>query len=371
MVKTSASTLPDRFYWVDGLRGIAALGVVIFHYHHFYLASATDRAGVPAVQDQPLGGLLWPLYDYGMFAVQMFWIISGFVFAHVYLQRPTNARDFFAARIARLYPLHLATLLIVAALQAISLNGAGHWQVYGSNDLWHFTMQLFLASNWTTQNIGLSFNGPIWSVSLEMLIYLVFFLALAGIRRFRMALVLPLTVVFWALVLTGAEPLPLIDGAVYECGGYFFLGSVIYLGIARQQPALTAGLLVLATGVGAAGLIWGQLTAAVAGFASALVLVAVGLESLRFQPRRLLAPLGDISYSLYLVHVPLQIAVLVVADTMFGGTRDFALHPAMMPAYLVVSVIVAHLAYRHFERPAGRALRAWLSRPPQNASSDP
>lgn len=357
----NAAALPDRFYWVDGLRGIAAMGVVVFHYHHFYLASATERSGVPPVADQPLGWLLWPIYEHGMFAVQMFWIISGFVFAHVYLHRPTTARDFFAARVARLYPLHLATLLAVAALQAISLRLAGHWQVYGSNDLWHFGLHLAMASNWTTRNIGLSFNGPIWSVSLEVLVYLGFFLALSGIRRFRMALVLPICAGLWALALSGLEPLPLIDAAVYECGGYFFLGSVIYLVIADGRRGLTAGLFAALAALGVFGLAQDQITAAVAGLSSAVVIAAVRLEAGRFQPRRLLAPLGDISYSLYLVHVPLQIAVLVLADTVFGGTRTFADHPALLPAYLVLSVIVAHLAYRHFEKPAGRALRARLS----------
>lgn len=354
--------LPERFYWVDGLRGIAALGVVIFHYHHFYLASATDRSAVPGIIDQPLGTVLWPVYEFGMFAVQMFWIISGLVFAHVYLQRPTPARNFFAARVARLYPLHLATLVLVAALQVISLKVVGHWQVYGSNDLWHFGLQLLMASNWTTQNVGLSFNGPIWSVSLEMLIYLIFFLALGGIRRFRLALVLPLCAGLWALVFTGIEPLPLVDQTVYECGSYFFLGSAIYLAIAAQRAAITLALWAVAGAAGVAGLILAQETLTVAGLSCLVVMAAIGLERGPLQPRRLLAPLGDISYSLYLVHVPLQILVLVLADTVFGGTRAFADHPALLPAYLIVSVIVAHLAYQHFERPAGRYLRRKLSR---------
>lgn len=39
--------LPNHFGWIDGLRGVAAVAVVIFHYHHFYLADYADRESIP------------------------------------------------------------------------------------------------------------------------------------------------------------------------------------------------------------------------------------------------------------------------------------------------------------------------------------
>jgi peptidoglycan/LPS O-acetylase OafA/YrhL len=121
----------ERFFWVDVLRGVAALVIVVFHYHHFYLADAFDRAGVPALESFPYAAVLAPLYSaVAAKAVEVFWLISGFVFAHVYMRRPVTGWNFFVARFARLYPLHFATLLYVAALQIWSLQGAGHWQIY-------------------------------------------------------------------------------------------------------------------------------------------------------------------------------------------------------------------------------------------------
>lgn len=349
--------MPARFLWVDGLRGIAALAVVIFHYHHFYLPEALDYSAVPETHDLPLGGILWLAYDYGMWAVQLFWIISGFVFAHVYFARPTTARGFFAARLGRLYPLHLATLLFVAGLQVLSLQFAGHWQIYGSNDLKHFLLQLVFASNWTTQSIGLSFNGPIWSVSLEMLVYLVFFLALGGLRRAPLWGALALTGAAWAIVWLNPG-VPLIRIGVFECAGFFFAGSAIYAARALPWPLLCAGLAVL----GGAGVWLESLNMALLGFSAALLVAVAQLDRApalaQARPERLLGFLGDISYSIYLVHVPMQMVVLLVADLALGGSRAFADMPVTLALYLLAALGAAHAVHRWFERPVG----AWLRR---------
>ncbi len=111
---------PTYFVWVDALRGLAALSVVVFHYHHFYLRDAAGRPDIPETGTFPYAAILDAAYRHGGLAVEHFWVISGFVFAHVYLGRPTTMRAFWVARFARLYPLHLVTLLAVAALQAVS-----------------------------------------------------------------------------------------------------------------------------------------------------------------------------------------------------------------------------------------------------------
>lgn len=99
---------PNHYAVVDLARFIAALVIVLWHYQHFWMPDAgaqalADRAG------QPLYALLWPAYHIGERAVAFFWLISGFVFCHVYWSHPASPRAFFVARFARLYPLHLAT----------------------------------------------------------------------------------------------------------------------------------------------------------------------------------------------------------------------------------------------------------------------
>jgi peptidoglycan/LPS O-acetylase OafA/YrhL len=119
----------------------------------------------------PLYSAIKPVYTHGGLAVQMFWTISGFIFFYKYAQR-IHDRDvrwfqFFIFRFSRLYPLHFVTLLAVAGLQAAAYYAMHkEYFVTGNNDITHFILNLFMASNWFT-GIGYSFNSPIWSVSVE------------------------------------------------------------------------------------------------------------------------------------------------------------------------------------------------------------
>ena len=75
----------------------------------------------------------------------MFYAISGFVFAYVYLStnEKVSGKEFFVNRFARLYPLHFATLIIVAILQLINWGTTNFFQIVHYNDFYHFILQLF------------------------------------------------------------------------------------------------------------------------------------------------------------------------------------------------------------------------------------
>lgn len=202
-----------RLHFVDLLRGLAALAVLICHYRWFF-------ARVPGEwrTDISLPGysFLWPIYDHGELAVPLFWILSGFVFAIAYgrFGKGLSLWQFWLRRFARLYPLHFLTLLIVAGLQAVSMGVFGAWQVYGNNDLPHFLLHLFFASNWFTMES--SFNGPIWSVSIEELIYFVF---LIYMKRFGLNLPVALGIAFVSFAVERLTHSP-----VALCGALFFAG---------------------------------------------------------------------------------------------------------------------------------------------------
>ncbi len=358
-------TLPDRLHYLDTLRGVAALAIVVFHYHHFFLRDAGDRPNMPPVHEFPWGDVLPFLYgEHAAAAVQLFWMISGVVFTHVYMQRATGAWPFFVARFARLYPLHFATLLLVAGLQWLSLHYAGHWQIYGNNDLKHFILQLLFASHSVTWSHGLSFNGPIWSVSLEIPIYFYFLVTLPLHRRFPMALCLATTLVFAGISAASGLRIPVISKGIFGCGAYFFLGATLYhLYAPRADKTRSAVTLLLLGILGAlAGHYFDAYAVTVAGVSFALLTLFLHADQLQLRRTRLGEALGDMSYSVYLVHVPLQMLVLLIADLFFDGTRAFAAAPWVLPIYLGTSMLVAHAAYRYFERPAGAALRRQLNR---------
>lgn len=82
--------------------------------------------------------------------------------------------------------MHFLTLVIVAVLQAVSVARFGASQIYDNNNVYHFVLQLFFASEWGLQ-AGHSFNAPIWSVSVEILVYAGFWLVHRHLMRWGVA----------------------------------------------------------------------------------------------------------------------------------------------------------------------------------------
>ena len=353
-----------HFGCIDAMRGIAAICVAIFHYTRLHL----PEAGLPeisvALADVPYSTWLSPIYTHGEDFVRLFWVISGFVFAHVYWQRDTSARDFAVARFARLYPLHFVTLILVAVMQIISMKTAGHWQIVENNDLRHFILQLFLMDSSLGFSNGNSFNAPIWSVSAEVFVYVLFFATLPFTKRNPLAASGLLAMISFALLAQRPEGF-IIGQWVFICSVFFFAGSscyAMYRALGGVGPKLVAVIIALC-GLTAAGGLAGNNNMVLLSSCSATVLALAAVEHIVRGGGRVLRFLGDISYSLYLVHIPLQIVALLIVDLMFDGDRSFANHPLTLPIYLAGSILVAYLANVYFEKPMGRWLRKRLERP--------
>ena len=151
---------------LDGLRGIAALAVMAFHFDLFFL----PQAGLSTIV---------PLVNRAYLAVDLFFLLSGFVMAHVYgsqlaANRKAHWRGFALARFARLYPLFAIATAAVVALVAlchapedgVSFSG----QSAGARGAYVATMVFW-------SELGLSI---LWSISTEAEAY-TFFIFFAGI----------------------------------------------------------------------------------------------------------------------------------------------------------------------------------------------
>ena len=148
-----------RLTGLDGLRGIAAC-IVAFGFHAQILFPRDSLIGTGPISD-------WLLVN-GWTAVDLFFVLSGFVFAHVYLSKellagPGALKDFAIARLARLYPLHIVTLCLALAMFPAAQDNTG------SAFLFHVLMLQALA-----EPVRHTFNGPAWSVSVEMFCYAAF-----------------------------------------------------------------------------------------------------------------------------------------------------------------------------------------------------
>lgn len=355
----------SKLLGLELIRFACAMVVLLFHFQHF----AMIGDGV-ASETLPLTALLWPIYRYGSFGVEIFWCISGFIFYWKYADaihaRLVSARTFFWLRFSRLYPLHVVTLLAVAALQPAYAALAGRSFVY-DNSVASFLLQLALADQWFGSR-DMSFNGPIWSVSAEVFVYVLFFLAMRTVGRRLWLILAAVGMGLFAIGLGGSSP-PLV------CGGFFFAGGAAaeWLRSARAQarPAesrlLAALIFLIATAVLAlvAGGTPGQTEVFVyllAATPPVLFLLAQDMAWLhRWQ--RPIQDAGNLTYSTYLIHFPLQLAVAVAAlglgITVPVGEAWF------LAAYIAVVLITGRFVFVRFEGPMQDLVRTVALAPTQ------
>jgi len=395
-----------RLYSLDALRGLAALGVVLWHWQHFF----SKGMGLPyRIESLPFFGALFPFYRFGWLAVFLFFSLSGFVFFWLYArglrERTIPARTFFVFRFARLYPLHAVTLLAVLAGQTLFRHRNGFDFVYVHNDLRHFILNLFMASSWGLEK-GWSFNGPFWSVSVEVFLYAVFFLfcrATSGRRFAKNGLLLLVTGLAGYFVLT-----PHVE-MLGKGWGAFFLGGVAYTPWARltsmgngsgptEFSRRAAGMTrarCAALGITAlTTLLWGiafwlrlrfphfvwpplgflsgtsgwrlseQFVGSVTLVLSPLTVLSVASLESAFggvaDAARRLSWLGDLSYASYLLHFPLQLAFALIT-TSLSISNGFYRSPGSLLLFFSILIPLSLAVHHGFEMPAQRWLRKRLN----------
>ncbi len=370
-----------HLYSLDALRGVAALAVVFWHWQHLQVLGAAEPTWPPApgvlqTAEQPFFALLRPLYERGYLAVDLFFILSGFVFFWLYRRviedKSISVGQFFLARFSRLYPLHIATLLFTAALEYAFRSLTGQFFVDKANDLTHFIFGLFFVVFTGDQS---AFNVPEWSLSIEILIYAMFFvLALRGLLSNA---IMPILLVLLGAYLYAEHVLL----ARALCG--FFLGGLVAsihgrilvsaharnwaIGVAMAASLLWAAALFdnysgarLAESLGdgfnaspRAGALFVYALLCSTVLAASLAEAALGY---RFSA---CAWLGEASYASYLLHFPLQVALaLLFALNVVSASQ--ARSPLALMLYFALLIPLSVFTYRRFERPAQNFIRRRL-----------
>lgn len=193
----------NRFYLLDFYRAIAAFAVVLFHYRVFY--SLGNNLKELEKKEQPFYDIFFFAYNDGWLAVQFFFVLSGFIFFNLYLKKINNRqidfKKFFILRFSRLYPLHFLTLLLIVFTSFLFIEN----NFLSNTDLKNFFLNIFLIQNWGFED-GYSFNPPAWSISIEILMYGIFFFV-AKTKKFLLPTVLILiilsSIVFFKYKLIG------------------------------------------------------------------------------------------------------------------------------------------------------------------------
>ncbi|MEE4451274.1 acyltransferase [Novosphingobium resinovorum] len=331
-----------RITALDGLRGIAACGVA-FLYHPLLELHPAVMARAPAP-------IVW-MRDWGWSFVDLFFLISGFIFAHVYLRERRLDRaglaEFAVARVARLYPLHLATFAVCVLL----FFGAPE------NTWYALVAHLFMLQAFV-EPLGHTFNGPSWSISVELACYALFALGtVSGERTLRWVTAAAILVPVFYLVLLARPGGPWIADCIPRGPLGFFLGQVLWRcrePVARVPAAILAVLVAIGLTLDA-GRFSPLLPLCLLAWPAAVCL-ALRLPLLASRP---LLWLGDRSYSIYLVHFPL----LLVCIPQIESTTSGWVASAMLAGFAGVVLVLSDLAYRRLEVPARGAIRgAWRRR---------
>jgi peptidoglycan/LPS O-acetylase OafA/YrhL len=347
---------------VELLRFVCALAVLIWHYQHLAFVGMHPPASFVPTQ-QPFYSMLRPFYQFGFYGVEVFWCISGFIFFWKYGQaisrRTVGGYKFFVLRFSRLYPLHIVTLLFVAAMQMVYLRHNHSYFVYANNDLPHFFLQLFMASNWFIPSDVESFNGPIWSISVEILVYGLFFLTLRYLSA--SALTCALMVALGALV----AGLKLSTLPFFYCVVYFYVGCLAAIVYARAQHSVRARALV---SLGAALALAGTFVATRFVDVHALYVLLVGAPSLILlctihlhggkRMSSLLVAAGSMTYSSYLLHIPIQLTLMTILSVL--GVSAPVYSPFVFLAFILGTLTLSYWCYALFEMPAQNWLRRKL-----------
>jgi len=350
-----------RLETLDSLRGLAALAVVFGHCLRVF----------PEFGDRPyhgpaswLGVLLkrTPLSVFvdGHPAVLIFFVLSGLVLSLPFLESRAPAYTVFAAkRMARLYPPYIVAVLIAALLQARFAAEVPHtqsaWLLQGN---WTETLTARTALDYMFMlGRNITVDNPVWSLDYEMRISLVLPLlvlpmrrlgALAGAAASGTAL---LAVAVLLLNVPGPDAVHAV-GQTCLYGAMFMLGAGLASQVDRLQairrPSVPWLLAVVAWMI--FFLCWRDAMLAIgAGALIAAVLMPGPMARFCMQPP--VRFLGRISYSLYLVHVPLLLTMLAVLH----GIIDTRL---VVSLFLPVALAGASLFYVTVELPSHRLARA-------------
>lgn len=352
-------------------RFVAAMAVVVFHWAY----------GWPGLNDW-----MWQYrLHVGPTMVSYFYVLSGFIMTSVYLKRDgaLDRRRYWAARVARVYPVYLLGVVLIAIPFGLGVEGS-------HLDPLALLLNVLLLQAWIPQ-YALSLNSPGWSLSVEAFFYLAFPWLLILMARIRDRAVLLFATAVWFLSqvvyhwgyrhLLAHEPVfshellhynPLLHINAFligMCAGILVKRNGRHLQTFGAQHRL-ATLAVLCLAAAVAILLMTRLnrtsdvvllstTNGLIAPVFAVFVAALSIDSSRLSSTLRLAPfvlLGEMSYAIYILQIPVAWFLRLT----FSG--QWTVTPAALFAiYLAVLISASFLVYRYYEQPLRAGLRRRLS----------
>ena len=320
--------MKQRIEELDGLRGIAAISVVLFHYFTRY-----DQ--IYSHENLPDG-----LFSYGNYGVHLFFIISGFVifWSLINIKKPL---DFVVSRFSRLYPVYWAAMAFT--FLCVSTFGLPGREAPVSAFFGNFLM---FHSYFHIPNV----DGVYWTLSVELTFYLWMLIIFSFKILKRIDVIALLALIVSALYQFKIIALSnlMIDLLIIRWSVFFIIGICLFKIYQKKTTPLTV--INFALSIGLIFLIHGQVSLIIC--SGIILVIFLGTNGyLPFLKNRVLIFLGSISYSLYLIHQ--NIGYIII-----NKGYQYDIHPLISIVVSIIFVIMlAVLLNRYVEKPAGRFLK--------------
>lgn len=346
MTPTESQANPSQSIYYPGiqdLRGWAALCVLLYHTHVLFRKEKYFGAEV-----------FWGLFEFGHRGVDLFFVISGFLMAMLTQERAQRHQPgfFLLARARRIYIPYLPVLTVLSLTCLLSKNICPSAYAFDAKTM------LFNAFIVPREDLNTFVPVVAWTLAHEMFFYLMTFVSLLfmGVGRIVFFTWLAVSTM---ITLVGIElpfPWSFVLGPYNIAFGLGFLAFKLKHAYSSHIPSRTC------LWTGAVGLLFlgcvesflGEPARHMAGvyfmlaffFVSFLLVLGFCGRSTRF-----IRPLGNASYSIYLVHYPLLVVLCMLARRFLGGTV-----PVTPLFFLVVALALAGggLYYLLVERPSLR-----------------
>lgn len=373
----------ERLHHLDGIRGIAALGVVIGH------------------SNWPNHIKYWG-FESTFLWVDFFFVLSGFVIAYNYQARlgeGFGVGNYMVRRMARIYPAHFVMLVLLLGYEILKYATQGSAGISAEREAFtNNNWETFLASLALVQAMGLftgSFwNGPSWSISTEAWTYLLFGLVFLWFRKSRAMIVggtITLILISYAVILINPNRDYLsveADFGFFRCVAGFGMGVLCFNAWLTRQgreakpgvQAVQIALMALAFLAVSQRLYASPLTLGAPILFGALVYLLAVYRHGALERLLLIAPiqfLGRISYSLYISHAFIRRFVTtghkVVAQKLSGVMTPELVGDLLTLLYIPTAIVFGWLIWRFVETPANDWLvkRLGRKRDPEKSAADP
>ena len=357
-------SISERLRPLDGVRGLAAIVIAFFlHWHDNMNRDFT---------------LLSYGYLDGRVFVELFFMISGLTFTAFFMKRIANGSvsfsEFIYARFARLAPLYYGSLMVVTALLLVrGVLGIAPF-VYGYNDVHHFILN-FLVMQTDGLQTDAGFNAVSWTVCIEILMYLIFFILCRKIKTKHNYFA-----ACWILILLGytfeksnwnGNTFTLINANIGRGMIAFFTGSLLYFlllclyNCTEKIKVMMFALLVFICCVFYVGRAevwshgdwWYMLTGFVFLIYPILIYLITSVNFLRkILMLRPLQYLGSISFTIYMCHYPVQLLLDSVNQIAKMGLNCHSNKVWIL--YCILVTVVSIMVNSFFEKPVAK----WLKR---------